>query len=91
MSFTADMLSVPMVPNQLRLTLGDVATLRLSTILGGYDRISPCRIITVSANITGQDLGTATKAVQQAIKEVGAPPRVRYWNCAAWPICCKKP
>ncbi len=75
MNSKADMLSVPMVPGQLRPTLGDVATLRSSTIPGEYDRIGPRRIITVSANITGKDLGTATKAVQQAIKEAGTPPK----------------
>ncbi len=75
MTSKADMLSVPMIPGQLRPTLGDVATLRSTTIPGEYDRIGPRRIITVSANITGQDLGTATKAVQQAIKEVGTPPK----------------
>lgn len=75
MASKADMLSVPMVPGQLRPTLGDVATLHATTIPGEYDRIGPRRIITVSANITGQDLGTATKAVQQAIKEAGTPPK----------------
>jgi len=75
MTSKADMLSVPMIPGQLRPTLGDVATLRSTTIPGEYDRIGPRRIITVSANITGQDLGTATQAVQQAIKETGTPPK----------------
>jgi multidrug efflux pump subunit AcrB len=53
MSSKVDMLSIPMVPDQLRTTLGDVATLRSSTIPDEYDRIGPRRIITVSANITG--------------------------------------
>lgn len=75
MTSKADMLSVPMIPGQLRPTLGDVATLRSTTIPGEYDRIGPRRIITVSANIAGQDLGTATKAVQQAIKQAGTPPK----------------
>jgi multidrug efflux pump subunit AcrB len=75
MTSKADMLSVPMIPGQLRPTLGDVATLRSTTIPGEYDRIGPRRIITVSANIAGKDLGTATKAVQQAIKQAGTPPK----------------
>lgn len=75
MASKADMLSVPMIPGQLRPTLGDVATLRSTTIAGEYDRIGPRRIITVSANIAGKDLGTATKAVQQAIKQAGTPPK----------------
>ncbi|HET9505974.1 MAG TPA: efflux RND transporter permease subunit [Hymenobacter sp.] len=75
MTSKADMLSVPMIPGQLRPTLGDVATLRSTTIPGEYDRIGPRRIITVSANIAGKDLGTATKAVQRAIKQAGTPPK----------------
>jgi len=75
MNSKADMLNVPLIPGQLRPTLGDVATLRSTTIPGEYDRIGPRRIITVSANIAGQDLGTATRAVQQAIKQAGTPPK----------------
>jgi multidrug efflux pump subunit AcrB len=75
MNSKADMLSVPLIPGQLRPTLGDVATLRSTTIPGEYDRIGPRRIITVSANIAGQDLGTATRAVQHAIKQAGTPPK----------------
>jgi multidrug efflux pump subunit AcrB len=75
MNSKADMLNVPLIPGQLRPTLGDVATLRSTTIPGEYDRIGPRRIITVSANIAGQDLGTATRAVQHAIKQAGTPPK----------------
>ncbi|WP_151087306.1 efflux RND transporter permease subunit [Hymenobacter baengnokdamensis] len=70
-----DMRNIPLVPGQLRPTLGDVATLRTATVPGEYDRIGPRRIVTVSANIDHKDLGTATRAVQQAIREVGAPPK----------------
>ena len=75
MKSEADMQNLPLVPGQLRPTLGDVATLHTATVPGQYDRIGPRRIITVSANITGKDLGTATRDVNQAIKEVGAPPK----------------
>ncbi|MGI4821019.1 MAG: efflux RND transporter permease subunit [Janthinobacterium lividum] len=70
-----DMRNIPLVPGQQRPTLGDVATLRTATMPGEYDRIGPRRIVTVSANINRKDLGTATRAVQQAITEVGAPPK----------------
>jgi len=75
MNSKADMLNVPLVPGQLRPTLGDVATLRSTTVPGEYDRIGPRRIITVSANITGKDLGTASRAVRKAITSLGAPPK----------------
>jgi multidrug efflux pump subunit AcrB len=70
-----DMRNIPLVPGQARPTLGDVATLRTATVPGEYDRIGPRRIVTVSANINKKDLGTATRAVQHAIKELGAPPK----------------
>ncbi len=70
-----DMRNIPLVPGQTRPTLGDVATLRTATMPGEYDRIGPRRIVTVSANINKQDLGTATRAVQRAIKALGAPPK----------------
>jgi multidrug efflux pump subunit AcrB len=75
MTSKADMRNIPLVPGQLRPTLGDVATLRDATVPGEYDRIGPRRIITVSANIANKDLGTATRAVQQAVHELGAPPK----------------
>jgi multidrug efflux pump subunit AcrB len=75
MTSEADMRNIPLVPGQLRPTLGDVATLRKATVPGEYDRIGPRRIITVSANIAGKDLGTATQGVQQVVKELGAPPK----------------
>ena len=75
MNSKADMLGIPLVPGQLRPTLGDVATLRDATVPGEYDRIGPRRIITVSANISGKDLGTATRAVQHAVQALGIPPK----------------
>jgi multidrug efflux pump subunit AcrB len=70
-----DMRNIPLVPGQTRPTLGDVATLHTATMPGEYDRIGPRRIVTVSANINKKDLGTATRAVQRAIKALGAPPK----------------
>ncbi len=75
MQSEADMQNLPLVPGQLRPTLGDVATLHATTVPGQYDRIGPRRIITVSANITGMDLGTATRDVNLAIQAVGTPPK----------------
>ena len=75
MNSEADMRNIPLVPGQLRPTLGDVATLRTTTVPGEFDRIGPRRIVTVSANINRQDLGTATRAVEQVLKQAGAPPK----------------
>ena len=58
----------------MRPVLSDVATIRIDTLPGEYDRSGPRRFVTVSANIYKKDLGSATAAVQKAIDEMGAPP-----------------
>ncbi|GAB3989799.1 efflux RND transporter permease subunit [Spirosoma daeguense] len=75
MKSVADIQSIPLMKGQLRPTLGDVATIRPVNVPGQYDRIGPRRIITVSANINNQDLGTATRDVQTAIAAAGDPPK----------------
>jgi multidrug efflux pump subunit AcrB len=52
-----------------------VATLKIDTVIGEYDRSGPRRVLTVTANIQGKDLATASKDVQKAIQEAGTPPR----------------
>jgi multidrug efflux pump subunit AcrB len=66
--------SVSLVPGQMRPVLSDVATLKVDTVPGEYDRSGPRRFVTVSANIYRKDLGSATAAVQKAIDEMGPPP-----------------
>ncbi|HVX48530.1 MAG TPA: efflux RND transporter permease subunit, partial [Chitinophagaceae bacterium] len=66
--------AITLVKGQPRPVLSDVATLTYDTLPGEYDRNGPRRFVTVSANIYKKDLGTATAAVQKAIKELGTPP-----------------
>jgi multidrug efflux pump subunit AcrB len=66
--------SVSLVPGQNRPVLSDVASFRVDTLPGEYDRAGPRRYVTVSANIYHKDLGSATAAVQGAIDRLGAPP-----------------
>ena len=65
----------PLVKGQSSPVLGDVATFTTSYVLGEYDRSGPRRFLTVSANIYKKDLGTATAAVEKALKETGTPPK----------------
>jgi multidrug efflux pump subunit AcrB len=67
--------SVSLVKGRVRPLLSDVATMSVDTLPGEYDRSGPRRFLTVSANIYKKDLGTATTAVQQAIRDMGAPPK----------------
>jgi multidrug efflux pump subunit AcrB len=55
--------------------LGDVATIGNATIVGEYDRINGQRMITLTANLAGQDLGRTVGQLDQALARAGAPPR----------------
>jgi multidrug efflux pump subunit AcrB len=54
--------------------LRNVAKVSEGTMLGEYDRYNMQRLITITANIAGADLGTVTKQVRAALKEAGDPP-----------------
>src|SRR5215467_3129939 len=42
---------------------------------GEYDRYNQQRMVTITGNIAGKDLGTVANEVSQAIKRAGEPPR----------------
>lgn len=54
--------------------LGDVAQVSYGTTVGEYDRLNGQRMITLSANIQGEDLGRTATQVQAAIRRAGKPP-----------------
>jgi multidrug efflux pump subunit AcrB len=54
--------------------LRNVANVSEGTAVGEYDRYNMQRMVTVTANIAGADLGTVTRHVAQAINDCGAPP-----------------
>jgi multidrug efflux pump subunit AcrB len=66
---------IPLVKGQSSPTLADVATFKITTAPGEYDRTGPRRYITIGANIYKKDLGTATSDVQKVVKSVGQPPK----------------
>jgi multidrug efflux pump subunit AcrB len=53
----------------------DVAQVGLGTAPGQYDRYNQQRMITITGNISGQDLGGAAREVSEAIRRVGEVPR----------------
>jgi multidrug efflux pump subunit AcrB len=63
-----------LVKGQERPVLEDVATVRVDTLPGEFDRSGPRRFVSISANMYKKDLASATAAVQKAVKEVGEPP-----------------
>jgi len=57
-----------------QIDLRNVAGVTDGTALGEYDRYNMQRMVTLSANISGEDLGRAAARVQQAISDTGKPP-----------------
>jgi multidrug efflux pump subunit AcrB len=55
--------------------LRNIATLAPGTVVGTYERYNLARIVSITANIHGSDLGTATRAIRQAVAEAGAAPQ----------------
>jgi len=55
--------------------LGDLARIENTTIVGEYDRINGQRMVTLTANVSGEDLGRALARVNTAIRQAGEPPR----------------
>ncbi len=72
-----DLASVPLMsggdanhPN-----LGDVAHLSYGNVTGEFDRYDMQRVVSLTANVSGQDLGHAADDVESAIRLAGTPPR----------------
>ena len=57
-----------------QINLRNLASISESTTLGEYDRYNMQRMLTLSANIEGKDLGRTAQRVQQAIDAAGKPP-----------------
>ncbi len=53
----------------------DVASLHYGVMPGEYDHYNMSRMISITANLAGDDLGKATRMVQEKIDSLGAPPR----------------
>src|ERR1700740_3435183 len=57
-----------------QIDLRNVASVTDGTALGEYDRYNMQRMVTLSANISGEDVGHAAVRVQKAIRDAGQPP-----------------
>jgi multidrug efflux pump subunit AcrB len=75
MSSLNDINEIPVLNNQSRPVLGDVATAKPETSYGEIDNLGALPFLSVTANLNNKDLGTATKDVQAAIKSMGDLPR----------------
>jgi multidrug efflux pump subunit AcrB len=76
MATIEDIQSIPAMPGgAARPMVGDVAEVTFGTTAGQYDRYNQQRMVTITANVSGQDLGGAAGEVNAAIQRAGAPPR----------------
>lgn len=60
---------------QSRLLLQDVAEIEEGVMPGEYDRYNMRRLVSLTANIYGSDLGTVSAQINEVLAEVGEPPR----------------
>lgn len=74
MNSTDDIEGVP-VSNDPLIYLRDVASWRMTSTPGEYDRLNQQRFLTLTANIHDQDLGTAVNDVNAAIASLGELPK----------------
>jgi multidrug efflux pump subunit AcrB len=76
MTSLEDLRGVPVTANRaMHPLLGDVAKIENATVVGEYDRFNGQRMITLSANVVGEDLGRIANRIDQAIARAGAVPR----------------
>jgi multidrug efflux pump subunit AcrB len=76
MTTAQDLENIPVMPGEnSHPLLGDIAHVTYGTVIGEYDRYNGQRMLSLSANVAGEDLGRAAKQVNAAIKRVGTPPR----------------
>ncbi|WP_439696278.1 efflux RND transporter permease subunit [Mucilaginibacter sp. AW1-7] len=75
MSSLNDVREIPVLANQARPVLGDVADIKTGITNGENDNIGAIPTLSVTANLYNKDLGTATTDVQKAIDALGKPPR----------------
>jgi multidrug efflux pump subunit AcrB len=70
---------IGMVPLQGKngegLLVRDVAGVREGTMPGEYDRYNMRRLVTITANIQGEDLGRVIGRLERALQAAGEPPR----------------
>jgi len=72
----ADVQNIPVMPGPAQHPLiGDLARVDDGTVMGEYDRRNGFRMLTLSANIAGHDLGAVSRNIDAAIGRLGTPPR----------------
>jgi len=75
MSTLDDLQAIPVMPGEAaHPLLADVAGVTSGAIVGEYDRINGQRMVTLSANVAGGDLGRVARDLQAGIDRAGPKP-----------------
>jgi multidrug efflux pump subunit AcrB len=77
MNSPAQLETVPlgMVDPDLNLMIRDVAAVGQGTMAGETDHTAGQRYVSITANVEGEDLGRASRQIEQVISAAGQPPR----------------
>ena len=76
MTSLEDVQNTPVMPGDAQHPLvGDLARVTEGTMVGEYDRINGLWLLSLSANIAGEDQGRVANSIDAAIRQAGAPPR----------------
>jgi multidrug efflux pump subunit AcrB len=75
MTSVDDIKEIPVLPNQQRPVLGDVADIRRDTTYGENDNMGAIPFLSVTANLHKKDLGSASTDVKAALQSLGQLPR----------------
>ena len=71
-----DVRNIPIATNKGKsVLLRNIASVQAATAVGEYDRYNSQRLVSVTANIEGADLGSAAAEVQDALRDLGDPPK----------------
>ncbi len=70
-----DINEIPVLSNESRPVIGDVADIKKDTSYGENDNMGAIPFLSVTANINKKDLGSATKDVKAAVESLGELPR----------------
>ena len=72
-----DVSKIPLMQNRAsnHPNLGDVARLSYGNVIGEYDRYNMERMVSLTANVEGEDMGRAGEQIDAAIRAAGPPPR----------------
>ncbi|MEA2771453.1 MAG: hypothetical protein QOD93_4415 [Acetobacteraceae bacterium] len=75
MNSLEDVRNIPVGRSPVRqIDLRNVADVSRGSVLGEYDRYNMQRMLTLGANIAGEDLGRVSDRVARALNGIGAPP-----------------